>query len=404
MLIGIVGKPSSGKSTFLNAACLTNAKTANYPFTTIKPNVGKSAIRVKCVCKEFSVDDNPKNSQCINGERFIPIKLLDVAGLVPDAHLNKGRGNQFLSDLSRADVLIHVIDISGSLNAEGQDVKKGSHNPMDDVLFLEKEINYWFREIITRKDWGKFVRKIEQEKLSFLEMLLERLSGISIKKEHIIKAMQELNLDFEHLTMWSDEDILNFASKLRQVSKPILIVANKIDTPYSAKIYDNLKTQLKQRIIPCSALAEYWLRQFEQRNVIEYLPGDNSFKITNPDLITPTEIKSLEEIQNKILDKYEGTGVQKVLNSAVLEVLDNIVAYPVYDLHNFSDKDGNVFPDAYIVQNGTKLKEFVNDKIHSDLAKNFIYGINGRTKMRLGENYELQNNDVIKIVSAAKSK
>ncbi len=404
MLIGIVGKPSSGKSTFLNAACLTNAKTANYPFTTIKPNVGKSAIRVKCVCREFSVKDNPKNSQCIDGNRFIPIKLLDVAGLVPDAHLNRGRGNQFLADLSRADVLIHVIDISGSLDSEGQEIKKGTHDPMADIIFLEKEINYWFKEIITRSDWGKFVRKIEQEKLSFIDLLFERLSGVSIKKEHIFIAMQKTDLDFDHLTVWSEMDILKFASNLRQVSKPILVAANKIDTPHSEAIYLNLKQRLSEKIIPCSALAEYWLRQFEQKKIIKYLPGDSIFEILNQDSLKSNELNSLQEIQIKILAKYNGTGVQKVLNTAVLEVLNKIIAYPVYDLQNFSDKDGNVFPDAYIVQNAMKLKEFVNEKIHSDLAKNFIYGINGRTKMRLGESYELRNRDIIKIVSAAKSK
>ena len=100
MLIGIVGKPSSGKSTFLNAACLTNAKTANYPFTTIEPNLGSSQVRVNCVCQELKVKDNPKNSVCKNGHRYIPIRLLDVAGLVPDAHNGRGLGNKFLSEFS----------------------------------------------------------------------------------------------------------------------------------------------------------------------------------------------------------------------------------------------------------------------------------------------------------------
>src|SRR6056297_894349 len=126
MLVGIVGKPSSGKSTFLNAACLTDAKTANYPFTTIEPNMGTSHVRIECVCKEFGVDDNPKNSYCINQQRFVPVKLLDVAGLVPDAHKGKGMGNKFLSDLSRADALVHIVDISGSLSANGEDVEEGS--------------------------------------------------------------------------------------------------------------------------------------------------------------------------------------------------------------------------------------------------------------------------------------
>ncbi len=404
MLIGIVGKPSSGKSTFLNAACMTNAKTANYPFTTLKPNLGKSSIRIKCICKEFDLKDNPKNSFCSNGKRFIPVKLLDVAGLVPDAHLGKGMGNQFLSDLSRADVLIHVVDISGSLDAEGQDIKEGSRDPEKDILFLEKEINYWFKNLIVGSDWSKFTRKIEQEKLNFLDMLYERLSGISVHKDHISSAMTSVKLNYEHLTEWSEDNTLLFASRLREISKPIVIAANKIDKSISANILEKLKKSTNKKIYPCTALAEYWLRLFEKNGQIEYNPGDSKFEIKPDSTLSDSEIKSLKNIQDKILNNIEGTGIQNIINEVVFNELNQIVVYPVYDLSKFSDKDGNVLPDAHLITRGTKLKDFVNEKIHSDLAKNFIYGINGRTKMRLGENYELQNNDVIKIVSAAKSK
>ena len=85
VLVGIVGKPSSGKTTFLNAACLTDAKTAPYPFTTVEPNHGVAYIRVDCVCKELGVEDNPQNSVCQDGVRRIPVEILDVAGLVPGA-------------------------------------------------------------------------------------------------------------------------------------------------------------------------------------------------------------------------------------------------------------------------------------------------------------------------------
>ncbi len=84
--IGIAGKPNAGKSTFFKAATLADAEIANYPFTTIKPNVGIGYVRVKCVCQELGV----KCNECIDGWRFIPVKLIDIAGLVPDAH--KGGG------------------------------------------------------------------------------------------------------------------------------------------------------------------------------------------------------------------------------------------------------------------------------------------------------------------------
>ena len=208
----------SGKSSFLNASCLTNAKVANYPFTTTTPNVGTSYAKTKCVCQELEVQDNPKNSYCTNGLRFIPVKLLDVPGLVPDAHLGKGMGNEFLSKLITADALIHVVDISGSLDAEGNEVDEGTHNPMDDINFLENEINYWFKDILTRTDWSKFVRKIKTEKLSFVDLLNERLNGLSIRKEHIVTAIKISKLNLDRITEWTDDDILHFAACLRQTA------------------------------------------------------------------------------------------------------------------------------------------------------------------------------------------
>jgi len=404
MLIGIVGKPSSGKSTFLNAACLTNVKTANYPFTTIDPNLGKSFVRIKCACIEYNLQDNPKNSECKNGNRFIPIKLLDVAGLVPDAHKGKGMGNKFLSELAKADALIHVVDFSGSLDAEGQDLELGQRDPIDDIKFLEHEINHWFKGIIIKNDWNKFVRKIDQEKLSFGDLLYERMAGLSIRRHHIQKTIETCGLDFQQISTWSDGDILHFASILREISKPIVIAANKIDKPTSEQIFNDTKRKYSGKIIPCSGLAELWLRKYDEQEIITYLPGEPEFSFQDQSKIKKSELVGINNIQEKILTKYKSTGIQDTLNYTVFELLNQIVVYPVYDAQSFSDKDGNVLPDAHLVTKGIKIKEFVRQKIHSDLADNFIYAIDARTKMRLGESYELKNNDIIRIVTAAKSK
>ena len=404
MLIGIVGKPSSGKSTFLNAACLTNAKIGNYPFTTIDPNLGTGYLRVKCVCEELGVKDNPKNSQCLNHVRFIPIKLLDVAGLVPDAHLGKGLGNQFLSDLSKADALLHILDISGETDSEGKEIVDGSHDPMDDIRFLEREIDLWFKDILLRKDWNRFANRVTMEKLNFVDLLYDRLSGLSIRKIHIIKAIDRSKLNPEKPEKWTEADIERFSHELRQESKPFLIIANKIDKKHSEANYNRVKNELHDRIIPASALAEFYLRKYAESGVIEYYPGDSSFKIVQNDKLKENEKKALSDIDEKIIKKYGSTGIQMALQQAVFNLLNNIIVYPVYDEKKYTDKDGNVLPDAYIVPNEMAVKDFVNEKVHSDLAKNFIYAIDGRTKMRLGEGYKLKNNDIIKVVSAAKSK
>ncbi len=399
LTVGIVGKPSSGKTTFLNATCLTNAKVSEIPFTTIEPNKGVTYIKTDCVCKELNVSDNAKNSFCIDGFRFIPINLLDVAGLVPDAHKGKGLGNKFLNDLSIADALLHIVDITGALDKSGKMVSIGENDPYEDILFLENEIDLWFKEIIEREDWKRFTKGILSEKKKIVDALHERLSGIKINKKEIILALKNSKLETKNPLAWTAQDILMFSKKLRKISKPIIIIANKIDKEISEKNLNDLKSKYSGPIFPCSALAEQVLRKYHEDKVIEYLPGSTDFKILNQQKLSSKEFETLKKIKDKILRPYQGTGIQKVLNFATFDVSNQICVYPVSDINTYSDNKNNVLPDAFLVEKGTILRDFVRDKIHSDLAKNFIFGIDARTKKRLGENYELKHNDIIKIVT-----
>ena len=400
MLIGIVGKPSSGKTTFLNASCLTTAKVGDHPFTTIKPNIGTAYLQTQCVEIEFKTKCKPKNSICLNGTRLIPIEILDVAGLVPGAHQGRGLGNQFLSDLSRADALIHIVDISGSSDAEGNRMKPGFRDPLDDIKFLEEEIALWFADIIQRKDWVKFVSQIERSKGNFSEAIVERLSGLKIIKVHILNALKKAKLENILPSKWSSDDIIRFSRSLREVAKPMLIVANKIDQPMGADNYNRLKKIYGEYIIPASALAEYWLRKFAEQKIISYVPGAQNFQISDSNLLKEEEINALGKIRTNLLEPYGGTGVQQVLNTAAFKLLDLVCVYPVYDVTKLSDKDGNVLPDVFLVKNGTPIKEFVATCVHTELAEGFIHGIDAKTKMRLGESYLVKDKDVLKIVSA----
>ena len=399
-LIGIVGKPSAGKSTFLNAACLTNAKVSELPFTTIEPNKGVAYVKTNCVCKELNLNDNPKNSYCIDGNRFIPVNVLDVAGLVPDAHKGKGLGNKFLNDLIKADVLIHIVDISGSLDKTGKRIKMGENDPYEDILFLENEINLWFKQILEREDWAKFVKSYEREKKKFIEELYKRLSGIKINRNQIILALKNSNLDEKDPSVWSDDDLLDFSMKLREISKPILILANKIDKEIGMDNYIKLKNKTESVVLPCSALAEYFLRDYHREKKIEYLPGTDEFNIVNEQNLSHKELEMLKNIREKILKPLKETGIQNALNFAVFNILNQICVYPISDINKFTDNNDNVLPDAFLVKQGTLLRNFIRDKIHTDLADHFIFGIDARTKKRLGENYELKHNDIIKIVTA----
>ncbi|MFX1420278.1 MAG: YchF-related putative GTPase [Promethearchaeota archaeon] len=398
--IGIIGKPSSGKTTFLNAACLTHAKVSEIPFTTIEPNKGVAYVKSRCLCKELKVQDNPQNSICINGMRFIPINLIDVAGLVPDAHKGKGLGNKFLNDLVRADVLLHIVDITGSLDKTGKLVSAGVNDPYDDILFLEKEIDLWFKEILEREDWTKFTKGILTEKRKVVEAFYERLSGVRINKTQIIQSLKDSNLESKNPSSWTDLELLEFTKILRKIAKPILVIANKIDKEISETNLKELKSKYKDPIIPCSALAEHFLRKYHEDKMINYIPGSNDFEIINKTNLDSQELEMLEKIKIKILEQYGNTGIQNALDHSVFNISNQICVYPVSDLNNYSDNKNNVLPDAFLVEKGTLLRDFVREKIHSELADNFMFGIDARTKKRLGENYELKDRDIIKIVTS----
>lgn len=400
--IGIVGKPSSGKTTFLNAACLTNAKVSEIPFTTIEPNKGVSYVKTKCVCKDLNVRDNPKNSICIDGYRFIPINLIDVAGLVPDAHKGKGLGNRFLNDLVKADVLLHIVDITGSLDKTGKLVSTGQNDPYEDILFLENEIDLWFKNILERTDWTKFTKGIQTEKRKVVEALFERLSGVKITKIQIIESLKNSNLDNKNPSTWTDQELLIFSKILRKKSKPIVIIANKIDKEIGEQNLYELNKKTESSIIPCSALAGQYLRKYHENKTIRYIPGSDNFEIIEKSKLNSKELEMLSRIKDKILKKYQGTGIQKALNHASFIIANQICVFPVSDLNSYSDNNDNVLPDAFLVERGAKLRDFVREKIHSELAENFMFGIDAKTKKRLGESYELIDKDVIKIVTSKK--
>ncbi len=369
-----------------------------YPFTTIEPNPGTAYVRVDCICQEFEVECNAKNSICREGVRLIPVDMLDVAGLVPDAHKGRGRGNKFLDDLRRADAFIHVVDSSGSLDAEGRDVEPGSWDPKQDVEFLEREISMWLVQILQR-DWRRLSRRAETEKLSISALLGEKLSGLQIIETTIKEAFRDAQLQTDKPTEWSDEELEAFVQKLRRRAKPMVIAANKIDRPQAAQYFESLSQLTDETVIPCSAAGELALRNLSEKGIISYQPGADKFEILQLEKLGEAERNQLQRLQTEILDKYGSTGVQQVLNTVVFGILQLIPVYPVEDASKLSDHDGNILPDVYLVPKGTTARQLAY-KIHTDLGDTFIHALDARTKKRLADNYELQANDVIRIVAA----
>jgi hypothetical protein len=398
-LLGVIGKPNTGKSTFFSAATLVAAEIANYPFTTIKPNRGVGYVRTKCVHEEFKVKDNPRNSLCLEGTRLVPVELIDIAGIVPGAWEGRGLGNQFLDEIRRADALIHVVDASGGTDCEGKTCKLGEHDPMEDVKFLEREITMWMVTIL-KKDWSKIARTAEADKKGIANHLEDRLTGLGIKRQCINEAVRRANLNLDKPASWTDEDFYRFVDNLRRISKPLLIVANKIDLPTSQANVERMK-KLDYIVIPCSAEAELVLRRAAEKQLIDYKPGDKDFKITQPEKLSTGQTKALEQVKEKILKNNGSTGVQEAINTAYFKLLDMITIYPVEDLEHLADHNGRVLPDAYLVPKGTTARLFAYI-IHSELGESFLYAIDARDKRRNGEDAVLKDRDVISIVSAKK--
>jgi len=397
--LGIVGKPNVGKSTFFSAATLQSVDIANYPFTTIEANKAVGYVRKPCPHVEIGVQCNPKRSLCADGTRLIPVELIDVAGLVPGAHEGRGLGNKFLDDLRHADALIHIVDVSGSTDSEGNPVDLGAHNPMEDVKFLDNEITYWVASIIL-KGWVRLSRKIEGEKKKVHEVLAERLSGLNVSERHIKDAIVHLGLE-DKPTKWSEEDVQNLAREVMKRAKPMLIAANKADKvePAIVKKFVDEASKFGYQVIPMSADYELALRRAAKAGLIKYIPGDTDFEVLKHNSLNSAQKNALEKIR-EFMAHFGGTGVQRALEFAVFNLLDMIAVYPVEDENKWVDKNGNVLPDVFLMPRGSKAIDLAY-KVHTDLGDNFIRAVNGRTKMILGHDYELQDGDVIKIIAKA---
>ncbi len=386
-----MGKTNVGKSTFFKAATMTDVEISNRIFTTIKPNEGIAYVKAKCPCKEFGKKCNPKNSKCFNGERLIPVKLLDVAGLVPGAHEGRGLGNQFLDDLREANVFIHVLDISGTTDSEGNPCKE--HNPEEDKKFFEEELDYWYTNIFKR-EWNQMAKQAEIERSDFEKQILERFSGLGICKEDVHKAIEKSGMDPTSPTKWKEDDVFMFAKNIREASKPIIIAANKMDILSGQSNLDNL-SKTTENIVPCFADAELALRKAAEAGIIDYTPGSSSFSILKE--VPEKQRLALEKIQS-LMKKYGSTGVQDCLNRAVFEFMDMIVVYSVEDETHWSDKKGNVLPHSHLVPKGTTARQLAY-RIHSDIGDSFIGAVDARTKRKIGADHELKNGDVIKILT-----
>ena len=346
MQIGLLGKTNVGKSTFFSAATQTTAQIGNYPFTTIEPNMGIAYVKTDCACKHFAITHT--HPMCINGTRYIAIKLIDVAGLVPGAHEGKGLGNKFLDDARTSEVLIHVVDASGSTDIQGQSVPTGTHDPLEDVKFVEEEFDQWMKQILQR-EWQKLTRELESKSGKVIQAIAQRFSGLGIDEYDVEYVIHNLNLHSKKPNDWNEDDLVLFVKTLRKRTKPIIIAANKSDLCHDLSILDEFKKT--HPTIACSAETELLLRKAAKNGLIDYLPGEKSFKIKNGINLNPLQQKALE-LAEKVVSKLGGTGVQQTLDYACFDLLKLITVFPVEDETKLSNKNGEVLPDAKLLRLG----------------------------------------------------
>lgn len=384
--IALAGKPNSGKSTFFKAATLADVEIANYPFTTIDANHGVAYVRTICPCREFKLDCG----NCREGVRFVPVEMIDVAGLVPEAHKGRGLGNEFLDNLRQAKAIIHVIDASGGTDIEGNPVTIGSHDPLGDIEFLEHEITMWMAGILKR-NWERLSKKVNAEGLKIEETIAGQLEGAGITEAQVRTVLSRIKLPRDKPQVWTEGQIIELSDMLRAQSKPLIVAANKIDIAPQ----ENIDRLVKKGAIPVSGATEIVLRLADKSGAIKYIPGDADF--VESQNLSDAQKQALSKIR-LIMKKNGGTGIQKCINETVFQLLDLIVVYPVEDENRFTDKKGNILPDAFLMKKGSTPRDLAF-MVHTDIGKSFLYAVDARTRMRLGEKHELKNEDIVKIVS-----
>ena len=398
--LGLIGKTNTGKTTFFNAATLSSEEISSYPFTTKKPIFGVSHAITLCVHPEFNVIDNPNNSKCVEGWRYIPIELIDLPGLIKDAWKGKGLGNQFLSIAAQSDALLHVVDASGGIDSSGQITQVGTGDPISDFADIEEELIMWYHKILEGN--REKVSKVIRGGTDIVEAITDLYRGIGVKKSHVKDSLRLSELAEKNFDDFDMVESKKFVTQLRRISKPTLIVANKIDVEGADKNFDRLRERYNDSIvIPASGDSELSLRRAEQKGMIKYSPGSEQFDIIKPGELNQKQTEALDFIKRGIMGEFMRTGVQFAINIAVFKLLKMNSIYPVTNDKNLTDKKGRVLPDLLLLKDGATVNDLAKE-IHTDLTKGLLYAKDLRYNLRLPTDYQLRDRDVISLVSASK--
>ena len=318
--VALAGKPNAGKSTFYRSATLADVDVGNYPFTTIDPNRGVSYVRTRCPCLDR--EERCGHEHCRDGKRYVPVELIDVAGLVPGAHEGRGLGNQFLDALTGADVILNVVDASGGTDQEGEPVDRGSYDPVRDVDFIKEEMDLWLASVVER-NWEGIGRKSRSPDFDVEDELAALLTGVGATETDVARVLRSMDYPADPF-QWTDDHREELARKVRRETKPIVVVANKADVAPA----ENLAAleAAAETVVPATAAGELALRTAAEAGVVEYDPGDPEFSVVGE--LDDAQAAGLERVRD-LIEEQGGTGVQSALDAAVYEVLGQVTVYPV---------------------------------------------------------------------------
>jgi len=389
--LALAGKPNAGKSTFYQAATMAEVDVANYPFTTIDANRGISHVRTECPC--LDLEERCGNDRCHDGKRYVPVELYDVAGLVPGAHEGRGLGNQFLDELMDADAILNVVDAAGATNEEGEPVDVGVYDPIEEVDFIESELDAWLAGVVAG-NWETIERQSRAPDFDLEDAVTDVMSGLGASEPDVAACLREVEYPDDPMA-WEDTDRAAFASALRERTKPLLLVANKSDIAPEENM-ERLR-EVEKPVVPATADGELALRRASEAGAVTYDPGDPDFEITGE--VSDEQRAGLERVR-EVVATYGGTGVQAALDAAVFDLLDHVVAFPVENETRWTDKQGRVLPDAHLLPRGSTPRDLAH-AVHSDIGEGYLHAVNARTDRRIAEDYEIEDGDVIKIVSTA---
>ncbi len=379
--IGLIGKPNAGKSTFFSAATQNEAEIGNYPFTTVKPNIGVTFFKTRCPDQEIGKKCEPNEGKCENGERYIPVQIIDVPGLIEGASDGKGMGNEFLDNIRDVDAIILLFDLSG----------KDEYNqskPWEDIKTVRNELVKWISSRIY-SDWDHFARRADASDERLSRSLLKKISVFGIREKDI-SIILEKEFFPAKLMLWNEDDAVKLAEAILKYSKPMVIVGNKADIApdeYMNKVIEEYHDAF-------FVSAEYELALKKARNAGLISSTDLDFTINGG---SEKQREALEMIRKKLSDKRI-TRIHSLIEKISKEYLRYIVVYPVYDESKWTDKAGHVLPDAFVMQEGSTALDLAY-RIHTDIGDGFIRAVNGRTMNVLGKDYILKDGDIIRIIS-----